>query len=141
MKIVYFLLITLGLIISACATSGAGGGEIPIPSKWKLESFGKAGAAAPVVTGSTVKLEFLEDGQLGGSGGCNSYGAKYEIDGTNLSIKELVSTLMACVDEKVMQQETLYFTALQSASSFEISGDKLTIFYGDGANQLNFVTQ
>ncbi len=141
MKIIYFLLITLGLLISACTSTGRGGGEIPIPSKWKLESFGETSTATPVVPGTTVTLEFLENGQLGGSGGCNSYGAKYEIDGTNLSIKELVSTLMACVDEKVMQQETLYFTAPQSASSYEISGDNLTIFYDGGVNQLNFIIQ
>jgi heat shock protein HslJ len=48
---------------------------------------------------------------------------------------------MACVDDLVMEQETQYFTALQSALNFEISGNDLTIFYEDGQSQLNFVKQ
>ncbi len=104
-------------------------------------SFGKTGAETPVIQDSAITLEFAENNQVGGSGGCNSYGAKVEVQGKTLTISEIVSTLMACVDDQVMEQETQYFTALQGASNFEISGDNLTIFYEDGQSQLNFVKQ
>lgn len=94
-----------------------------------------------MVEGSSITLEFKENGQAGGNGGCNSYGAKYETRGDNLSIQDIVSTLMACADEQVTQQEQKYFEALKTAASFEISGDNLTIWYKDGQGRLNFVKE
>ncbi len=139
MKPLTLLLITLMLLTSACTSSQANGGELSVPSQWKLASFGKSGAETPVIEGSSITLEFEEKGQLGGSGGCNSYGASYEIQGNSLTIKDVTSTLMACMDAQVTQQEQQYFQALQSATGFEISGDNLTILYGDGQSKLNFV--
>ena len=103
--------------------------------------MGISGAEIPVVEGSTVTLEFAEDGQLGGSGGCNYFGAAFELEGNTIKITDVVSTLMACADEQVMAQEGLFFAALQSATSFEISADRLTIFYDNGQSQLTFVRQ
>ena len=138
---IYLLLISLSLVTVACGSVQPGGAELAIPSKWSLVSFGKTGAETPVVEGSTITLEFNDDSQLGGSGGCNSYGAQYTLEGQTLTVKEVVSTLMACADDLVMQQETQYFTALQNISSFEISGDALTIYYDNGQSQMNFVKQ
>jgi heat shock protein HslJ len=141
MKLQNILFISILLITTACTSTQAGGGELPIPSTWKLVSFGKAGAETRVVQGMAVTLEFAENGQLGGNGGCNSYGGMYEVQGSKLKILEIISTLMACANDQVMQQESQYFSALQSATGFEISGDKLTIYDEDGRNQLNFVKQ
>jgi putative lipoprotein len=130
------------LLVTACAPAArAGGAELTIPSKWKLESFGKAGSEAALVQGSTVTLEFNADGQLSGNGGCNGYGGKYEIQGSSIKITEVVSTLMACADDAVTQQESQYFKALQSASGFEVSGDTLTILYDNGQSKLIFGKQ
>jgi heat shock protein HslJ len=127
------------LLTSACTSSQANGGELSVPSQWKLVSFGKSGAETPVIEGSSITLEFEEKGQLGGSGGCNSYGGTYEMQGNTLAIKSITSTLMACADGQITQQEQQYFGALQSATGFEISGDNLTILYEDGQSKLNFV--
>jgi heat shock protein HslJ len=141
MRPIYLLLISLSLVTASCGSGQPGATELAIPSKWSLVSFGKTGAETPVVEGSAITLELNEDNQLGGSGGCNSYGAQYSLEGQTLTVKEVVSTLMACADDLVMQQETQYFTALQNISSFEISGDTLTIYYDNGQSQLNFVKQ
>jgi heat shock protein HslJ len=100
--------------------------------------MGTAGAETPVIEGSTVTLEFQTDGQAGGSAGCNSYGGGYQVQGDTLSFDQLNSTLMACVDEAMMQQETEYFQALQSTGRFELADNQLTIWYDGGQSALNF---
>ena len=139
MKRLTVLIISLVFITSACTSSQAGEGELPVPSQWSLVSFGEGGTETPVIEGSAITLEFGEEGQAGGSGGCNSYGAKYEVDGNSLKMQEITSTLMACMDEGITEQEQQFFEALQSAGNFEIAGDSLTIWYKDGQGKLNFV--
>jgi heat shock protein HslJ len=141
MKRLSCLLLFLILVTSACTPSGQAGAKLTIPSKWKLESFGKPDSETPVLQESTITLELNENGQAGGSSGCNSYGAKYEFNGSTLKFSEVISTLMACANDQVNQQESQYLQALQGATSFKFSGDKLIIFYADGQNQLNFIGQ
>ncbi|HLF26931.1 MAG TPA: META domain-containing protein [Anaerolineae bacterium] len=144
------LLVAIVLTISACGPTGAATTPTLMPTQppsnpqppgdtnslanthWMLESFGALGAETPVVEGSSVTLEFGADGQAGGSGGCNSYGGPYQVQGDTLTFGEITSTLRACEDESIMQQEAEYFEALRSASTFELTGGNLTIFYGDG---------
>ena len=142
MKHLTFLLISLVFITSACTSSPIGGdqaGKLAVPSQWKLVSFGKSGAESPVIQGSSITLKFEANGQVGGAGGCNSYGAKYETRENTLAIKDMTSTLMACANEQVTEQEQRYFEALNTAARFEITGDNLTIWYQDGQSRLNFV--
>ena len=90
-------------------------------------------AGTPPLEGTTISLEFMEASQLGGSSGCNSYGGGYEIDRDNLVIKELASTLMACLDpEGVMDQEQRFLEVLSAAETFNISGNRLKITSVDG---------
>ena len=107
---------------------------------WQLESFGPVGAETPVVEGSTVTLQFDGAGQAGGNGGCNSFGTEYQVQNGTLSFGEIASTLMACADEGISEQEQQYYQALESVGEFEVSGDRLTIFYNDGQGVLNFVS-
>lgn len=145
------LLLVLAFTLAACAPITAP--PTPTPplaappgavselagTRWTLVSYGTPGAETPVVEGSEVTLVFQEDGQAAGSGGCNSYGGLYQVENGVLSFGEVVSTLMACVDEQVMAQEQRYFQALQTAGRYELSADQLTIHYDDGQGVLNFV--
>lgn len=110
-------------------------------SEWLLVSFGPVGAEEPVVAGSEITLSFVTGGQAGGSGGCNSYGGSYQVDGSKVTFGEIVSTLMACADEAVNEQEGRYLAALGAATSFEMRGDSLTIHYDEGQGALNFIRQ
>jgi putative lipoprotein len=111
-----------------------------VGTQWTLVSYGPPGAETPVIEGSEVTLAFQEDGQAGGSGGCNSYGGPYVVEGGVLSFGEVVSTLMACVDEQVMEQEQQYFQALQTAGQYKLVAGGLTIYYDNGQSVLNFVS-
>jgi putative lipoprotein len=72
------------------------------------------------------------DGQVSGSGGCNSYGGKYEVHGNKLTTSEIVSTMMACADQSTMDQEAAFLGALGRAETFKITNDKLEIATSDG---------
>lgn len=108
-------------------------------TKWRLVSLGEAGVETPVLEGPTVTLEFDAGGQVVGSGGCNSYGAHYQVQGNLLSFREIIHTQMACQQEGIGQQEDRYVQALQTAGRFELTGDRLTIWYDDGQGKLNLV--
>lgn len=107
-------------------------------TKWKLVSFSEAGLETPVIEESTITLGFDSDGQAGGSGGCNSYGASYEVRENMLSLGEITHTMMACEAEGVGEQEQGYLQALETAGRFERTEDRLTIWYGDGQSTLNW---
>ena len=145
--------LVIGVVLLAACTPGMG----PLPStgatntptagvyplagtNWTLVSFGKTDQQVPVIAGSTITLEFNPDGQAGGTGGCNSYGASYQVQGDTLSFGQIISTLMACQQEGIGDQEQRYFQALKSAGRFELAGDHLTIWYDNGQGVLNFVS-
>lgn len=134
---------------SATDTPGATE-EAPVPgentallenSKWHLTLFGAPDAETPVVAGSTITLEFSADGKAGGSAGCNTYGGSYEVQGDQLLFGEMVSTLMACADAAVMEQEMVYLAALQSASRFEVTDGMLKLWYDDEQGVLVFAAE
>jgi heat shock protein HslJ len=109
-------------------------------TQWTLVSMGAPGAASPVVAGSTITLAFETGNQAAGSGGCNSYGGAYQVEGGALSFSSVASTLMACADPAVNDQEGQYYQALQTAVKFELTGNQLVIWYDGGQKALTFVS-
>lgn len=144
-KIVTALLL-LVFTVSACAP--AAGTEQPTPTgdaqaglldqEWVLQSMGAAGSQTAVIEGSTVTLTLGSDGSASGTAGCNSFGSSYSIKGDQISFSDIVSTLMACADDAVTEQERLYLEALQSTGKFTVTQDTLTIEYDGGASVLSF---
>jgi heat shock protein HslJ len=112
-----------------------------VGTTWQLSGFQDGDVASSTVAGSQVSLEFLPDGTLSGNAGCNSFGGQYTLDGDQLSVKEVNSTLMACDNQDVMAQETRFLDALKQASAYQIAGDQLTITTGEGQPGLTFTQQ
>lgn len=108
-------------------------------TKWTLTSFGPIENPTSVIEGTTITLEFIREGKIGGKGGCNSYGGDYQIQAESLSLTRIISTKRACIAQNVMQQEQRYFEALGSVGRFKLSDTQLTIFYDGGRAALNFV--
>ena len=86
--------------------------------------------------GSSLTIGF-EDGGVGGSSGCNTYGGRYEVEGSSIVISDLVSTLMACTDP-LNTQEGEFLNALSEAASYEVVGGSLLIKDASGATRLIF---
>lgn len=110
-------------------------------TSWTLVSYGAPGSLIEVLPATQVTLKFDGEGGAGGSSGCNSYGGKYRVEKASVTFSDVFSTLMACTDAGVMDQEQQYLGALQTAGAFELSGDTLTIAYNDGQMALNFIRQ
>ena len=111
--------------------------QSPIVGVWDLFSYNNGkGAISTVITGTETTADFRADWKLSGFGGCNQYSAEYITTESNgITVTRPISTLMACA-EPVMQQETLYLSALQQATKYEISGDQLTLFDKTGTKLL-----
>jgi heat shock protein HslJ len=106
-------------------------------TEWRLETavtFHDEVVSALPVPGDLDVTLLLEDGQLGGFNGCNSYGGEYTLANGELRIAgdSLFQTLIACLDEIPSQLETQMMTGLHEMESYDIIGDRLTITYPGG---------
>ncbi|MCL4267484.1 MAG: META domain-containing protein [Anaerolineae bacterium] len=108
---------------------------------WLVTSYNSGGqATVSVISEMRLTAVFAADGTVSGNGGCNSFSGTYTTDGRNITISPLVSTMMAC-QEDVMQQETAYLAALQSAATYQLMGDTLELFTAEGARAVTFVAE
>ena len=97
-------------------------------TEWNLVS--NQGNAPIGDTGITLLFE--EEGQFGGSSGCNNYFGGYEHNGFSFSTTgPLASTLMAC-EEQIMNQETNYLTKLDQIEYIQVEDGRLLLVSPDG---------
>ncbi len=104
---------------------------------WTILGYhdGASSVVSPV-TGSAPAMTFA-DGTVSGSAGCNQFTGPYHVDGESLSIGPASLTRMACAEpEGVMAQESALLRALESAATFTLDGDRLTIRRADGATAI-----
>lgn len=98
-----------------------------VGTNWTLSAIGQ-GVIPP---DTSITLSFSSPSQLNGFGGCNSYSANYQVNGSNLSIRGFTSTRTSC-GEDIDNQESLYFATLQGAASYQVDGGRLTISSSTG---------
>ena len=123
MKSLLLHFVILGMLaLSACASSASN--IMLTDSPWLLIRL----VNEPPLPDTQITAEFDEEGRVGGSSGCNSYGTSYTVDGNLIEFgEEMIGTLMACPDP-VMEQERAYLEVLGAAATFEIVDDELTLF-------------
>jgi heat shock protein HslJ len=132
------LWITLAIsVVLATALAACGGSDAAAirNTAWELESLTGNG----VLPGTTITIEFSED-QVSGSAGCNHYEGTYRAKGDSLSVADVFSTEMGCLEpEGILSQEEAYLTALRAAAGYQTAADRLEIFDEAGAQILMFV--
>jgi len=131
------LAVIFTLLILALAACGASGATALRDTAWELESL----TGSDVLPGTTITLKFADD-QVSGSAGCNQYGGSYQAGENSLSVGDVFSTEMGCLEpEGILEQEGVYLTALSVAATYQITADRLEIFDEAGAQVLVFVAQ
>lgn len=79
-----------------------------------------------LVEGSTITLTF-EEGRISANAGCNTLNGAATWDGDTLDVAEpLASTMMAC-DEALMAQDQWLTGYLTSSPALEVDGDTMTL--------------
>ncbi len=133
------LLLLLPLALAACARPAA---DAPIPAAdtpaatvadtglltgyhWRLtdanDASGKRIDALFARADKPLQLDFSE-GRLGVSNTCNRMGGGYTVEGNQLKLGDLASTLMACTDSKLMALDQEAGKRLQGALGFALQG-------------------
>jgi heat shock protein HslJ len=96
-------------------------------------------AVVSVLLDTSMTASFGKDGALSGNSGCNTFSGTFKLDGNQITIGPLASTMMMCSDPAgVMDQEAQYLAALQSAATYQIEGNVLELRTQDGALAANF---
>lgn len=107
-------------------------------TKWDVVNYnnGKQ-AVVSLIADTSITLNFGDNGRVSGSAGCNNYTGAYDTGGDILHVGALATTFKLChKPDGIMAQEQQYLTALQSAQTYEIAGDTLTIRDNSGAMQV-----
>jgi heat shock protein HslJ len=108
---------------------------------WQAISYNNGrGGVVSIILGTEITAVFDQQGTLAGSAGCNNYTAAYETDATSISIGPAASTRKFCAEpEGIMDQESQYLAALETAATYRIDGDRLELRTDDGALVANYV--
>ena len=96
-------------------------------SAWDVVSYNNGReAVVGLLLGTEISANFGADGELTGNAGCNQYLASYSVDGNAVENGPAATTFMFCAEPPgVMEQESAYLAALQSAATYRIEGDML----------------
>ena len=91
--------------------------------------------------GYPITLVFDQpEGTAGGKSACNQWFGGYTLSGNELTFSDLGGTLMACVDEGVMNSETAFLSALGLVEIFTVEGNELNLT-GEGVDLLFVVDE
>ncbi|MEZ4668445.1 MAG: META domain-containing protein [Anaerolineae bacterium] len=102
-----------------------------LAGSWILLSYGAVDAPVEALEAVPITAEFSATG-IKGSAGCNTYFGTFTFANQTLTLSPLASTLLTCPDPAVVQQESDYLAALQSAAGYQVGGGQLTVNYEGG---------
>ncbi|MCA9980784.1 MAG: META domain-containing protein, partial [Anaerolineales bacterium] len=117
--------------------------DVPAPlagTPWTVTFFNNGrGALVGVLEGTEITAVFDDaTGTVSGNATCNNFNGEYTVDGDNISVGLLATTMMMCEEER-MEQEAEFLSALQSVATYSIEADRMTMFGADGARMLELV--
>lgn len=125
-------------VVTATGANGpaASGAPTSIVGDWTVTQVNNGNQGVGTVPAEPVlTVTFLEDGSLGGFGGCNQFGGPYVIGGDTIGIGPLNATMMACGDPVDTVEQQL-MVALQASTAWSLSGDQLELRDDSGALQV-----
>ncbi|MEA3277547.1 MAG: META domain-containing protein [Pseudomonadota bacterium] len=114
-----------------------------IGTSWSLAFYnnGKQALVSPL-SGTEIRLELGDDGNLGGHSGCNRYFGPYRLERSGLEIGPIAASRMACLrPEGLMEQESAYLRALATVTGYQVEGSELRLLNADGKVAARFRAQ
>jgi heat shock protein HslJ len=100
---------------------------------WHAILYNNGKNAVTSVTLPTIAVTFDADGTISGFGGCNNFNGTYTVSGNTIQIGALATTPKACSEPAgIMDEESQFLAALQSATIFQIEGQVLQMQSKDG---------
>lgn len=118
-------------LFNACSNTTAS-----LTGEWKLVSYGDTAAPTPAIPGLDTSISF-EDGQFGGTVGCNTFGGDYQMNGDQMSIGSVFSTMMFC-DQTSTQESAVLAILSDQTMTVTQSGNQLTLSSTGGKSVVIF---
>lgn len=135
----FFLLFLAGLFLvflqgkQMTGQIAVGGGSELTAVRWRPTYIGPE----PVPEDAGLWVQFDVDGGISGDAGCNSFFGSLQQTETGIEVGALGSTRMACA-EPIMSRESAFLSALQQATLFEVSGDRMNSLDADRTLLIEF---
>ncbi len=104
---------------------------------WIVTGYYSGDAIRSPVLDTELTAEFAAD-RISGNGGCNQFSGELQTSADDILISSLLSTQRACEDPEIERQEADYLAALELASTFRVTGDRLELFRADGGFAVTF---
>jgi heat shock protein HslJ len=150
--------LVLAVLLVSCAYVGAGNGSgtgngngsgPATPSanpsdpgtpagSWILAKATTPTGEIPILDDHPITL-VIDAEKVGGHAACNIYGGTVTVNGDAIRLAAMSMTEMACADDRAMNAEAAYMTALSAVTRWSREGDRL-ILSGDGL-ELTFALQ
>jgi heat shock protein HslJ len=99
---------------------------------WTLTSLLDGEAASSVPEGVVATLLFKANGDLQAAYGCNSGGGKFNVEGDTITFSEMLTTDMACTDDRGAVESAVLEVVRDGATTYEIDHTTLTLTTADG---------
>ena len=106
-------------------------GAAAIEGAWNVTSL-YTGNAISSVTGDAKLTAIFTATDVSGNAGCNTYRGASVVDGSSIKIGPLASTKMACTNEDLAKQEASFLAAMELATSFKVTGNRLDLLRDGG---------
>ncbi len=120
-------------VLAAQGTPPPGSGIPPVV--WQLSKIVPAtGAEMTPKDPTRYSIQFLPNGRANIQADCNSGSGGYTIDGTNLTIGPVMTTLMACEPDSLGSQ---FSAALDQVESFAYAEDELVLTLANNGGTLH----
>ncbi len=118
-----------GTVSSSEEQTSAPAADLVGPTWEWVETVNSDDTRVTAVDPSRYTLTFQPDGQLAAQLDCNRGGGSYTVDGGNLSIGPLVSTLMGCPSDT---QDHLFAQGLSAVVAWSVADGALRLELADG---------
>lgn len=132
-----------GMLLSQRTARGQDASPVPTgslpPVRWQLKQIVSQNGTAKPESPENYWIQFLPEGKLALKADCNSGGGSYKVQGSSLTLAQLVSTKVACPPDSLGDK---FLANLQYVVSFVLHGDaedELTLSMMADGGELQFV--